>query len=147
MQLYSIMIATTTAVFMEHFLDSRHCSEWFVHADHVRLLRAWSGCWCSEKASVWLGQTPRCTPGMFPRGLQRWAVSPMIIYLFLFAYISSDFCFMYLCFSVVRCLMVYDVYLLCELYLLSLKMFICFILKNSEREKQILSINAYVWNL
>ena len=54
---------------------------------------------------------------------------------------------MYLCFSVVRCFMVYDVYLLCELDLLSLKMFICFILKNSEREKQILSINAYVWNL
>ena len=48
----------------------------------------------------------------------------MIIYFFPFSYISSDFCFMYLCFFVVRGLMVYDVYLLCELYLLSLKIFI-----------------------
>ena len=40
---------------------------------------------------------------------------------FLFSCISSNFCFIYLCFFVVRCLMVYDVYLLCELYLLSLK--------------------------
>ena len=40
---------------------------------------------------------------------------------FLFPYISSDFCFKYLCFFVVRCLMVSDVYLLPELYLLSLK--------------------------
>ena len=43
------------------------------------------------------------------------------IYIFLFPYISSDFCFMYLCFFVVRCLMAYDVYLLCELRLSSLK--------------------------
>ena len=43
---------------------------------------------------------------------------------FLLPYISSDFCFTYLCFFVLRCLMVYDVYLLCELYLLSLKIFI-----------------------
>ena len=43
---------------------------------------------------------------------------------FLFPYISSDFCFTYLCFFVLRCLMVYDVYLLCELYPLSLKIFI-----------------------
>ena len=41
----------------------------------------------------------------------------IIFFLFL---ISSDFCFMYLCFFVVWCLMVYEVYLLCELYLLSL---------------------------
>ena len=45
------------------------------------------------------------------------------IYFFLFTYISSDFLFMYLCFFVVRCLMVY-VYFLHELYLLSLKIFI-----------------------
>ena len=39
---------------------------------------------------------------------------------FVFPYISY-FCFMYLCFLVVRYLMVYDVYLLCELYLLLIK--------------------------
>ena len=49
---------------------------------------------------------------------------------FLFPFISSDFCFMYLCFFVVRYLMVYDVYLLCELYLLSLKIFIFVSLKK-----------------
>ena len=43
--------------------------------------------------------------------------------IFLFLYVSSDFCFIYLCFSIVRCLMVYNVYLLCELYVLSLKIF------------------------
>ena len=48
----------------------------------------------------------------------------MIIYFFHFPYISSGFCFMYCHFFIVRCLMVYDVYLLCELYLLSLKIFI-----------------------
>ena len=48
----------------------------------------------------------------------------MIIYIFLFLYIYSDFCFMHLRFFVVRCLMVYGVYLLCELYLLLLKIFI-----------------------
>ena len=37
---------------------------------------------------------------------------------------------MYLCFFVVRCLMVYDIYLLCELYLLSLKTFIFVSLKK-----------------
>ena len=70
---------------------------------------------------------------MFPHGLQRRAVSPVIIYLFLFPYIASDFCFMYLCFSVVRCLMVYDVYLLCELYLLSLRIFIFVSFRNKEK--------------
>ena len=36
-------------------------------------------------------------------------------YIFLlFSYISSDFCFVYLCFFVVRHLMTYDVCLLCE---------------------------------
>ena len=49
---------------------------------------------------------------------------------FLFPSISSDFCFMYLCFFVVRYLMVYDAYLLCELYLLSLKIFIFESFKN-----------------
>ena len=43
---------------------------------------------------------------------------------FLLPYISSDFCFMCLCFFVAKDLMAYDVYLLCELYLLSLKIFI-----------------------
>ena len=43
---------------------------------------------------------------------------------FLFPYISSDFCFMYLCLFIVVCLMIYDVYLLCQLYLLSLKIFL-----------------------
>lgn len=43
---------------------------------------------------------------------------------FSFPFISSEFCFMYLYFFVVRYLMVYDVYLLCELYVLSLKIFI-----------------------
>ena len=71
----------------------------------------------------------------------------MIIDLFLFPYISSDFCFMFLCFSVVRCLTVYDVYLLCELYLFIIKNVHLFHLKNPKREKQILDINAYVWNL
>ena len=48
----------------------------------------------------------------------------VIIHFFLFPYISSDFCFMHLCFFVVRCLMVYDVYLLCEVCLLPSKLFI-----------------------
>ena len=52
------------------------------------------------------------------------------IYIFLFPYISSDFCFMYLCFFVVKHLMIYYVYLLCKLYLLSLKMFIFVSFKN-----------------
>ena len=43
---------------------------------------------------------------------------------FLFPYISFDFCFMYLCFFAVRCLIIYDVYLFCDFYLLSLKIFI-----------------------
>ena len=51
----------------------------------------------------------------------------MIIYFFLFPYISSDFCFIYLCFFVVRCLMVYDVYLICELYLVIKNIHLCFI--------------------
>ena len=42
---------------------------------------------------------------------------------FLFSYMSYDFCCMYLCFFVVK-VSVYDVCLLCELYLLSLKIFI-----------------------
>ena len=45
----------------------------------------------------------------------------MIIYIFIFPCFSSDFCFIYLCFFVVRGLVVYSVYLLCELYFLSLK--------------------------
>ena len=48
---------------------------------------------------------------------------------FLFPDSSSDFCFMYLCFFV-RCLMVYDVHLFCELYLLSLQIFLCVSFKN-----------------
>ena len=47
-----------------------------------------------------------------------------MIMFFLFLYISSDFCFMYLCFFVVRCLMVYNIYIIWELYLLLLKIFI-----------------------
>ena len=43
---------------------------------------------------------------------------------FLFPNIFSDFCFMYLCFFAVRCLIIYDVYLFCDFYLLSLKIFI-----------------------
>ena len=51
---------------------------------------------------------------------------------------------MYLCFFVVRCLMVYNVYLLCELYLLSLKIFIfvsfkvnkLFKIKNKQKKEQ-----------
>ena len=43
---------------------------------------------------------------------------------FLFPYISSEICFMCLCFFVAKDLMAYDVCLLCELYLLSLKIFI-----------------------
>ena len=54
----------------------------------------------------------------------------MIIYIFLSFYISSDFCFMYLYLFVVRCLMVYHVYLLCEWYLLPLKIFIFVSFKN-----------------
>ena len=53
----------------------------------------------------------------------------MSIYFVPFPFISSDFSFMYLCFFAVKCLMVYDVYLLCKLYLLSLKIFIFFHLK------------------
>ena len=37
---------------------------------------------------------------------------------------------MYLCVFVLRCLMVYDVYLLCELYPLSIKIFIFASLKK-----------------
>ena len=54
----------------------------------------------------------------------------IMIFFFLFSDIDSDFCFMYLCFFVVRCLMVYDIYLLCELYVLSLKTFIFVSLKK-----------------
>ena len=43
---------------------------------------------------------------------------------FLLLYISSDFCFTYFCFFVVRCLIVYNIYMLWELYLLLLKIFI-----------------------
>ena len=48
----------------------------------------------------------------------------MILLLLFFPYISSYFGFMYLCFFVVRCIIIYDVYLLCKLYLLLLKIFI-----------------------
>ena len=50
---------------------------------------------------------------------------------FLFPYISYDFCFMYLCFFVVRCPVVYDVNRLCELYPLSLKILIFISLKKN----------------
>ena len=43
---------------------------------------------------------------------------------------------MYLCFFVVRYLVVYDVYLLCELYLLSLRIFIFVSFKNKERKRK-----------
>ena len=55
----------------------------------------------------------------------------------LFPYVSSDFCFMYLCFFVVRCLMVYDVDILCELYPLSLKYSSLFHLKINQLIKKI----------
>ena len=60
----------------------------------------------------------------------------MTIYFFLFPYISSDFCFMHLCFFVVRCLMVYDVYLLCEVCLLSSKLFIFVSFRHTHRGNQ-----------
>lgn len=41
-----------------------------------------------------------------------------------FSYISSGFCFIYIYFFVVRCTGVHNVYLLCELYLFSLKVVI-----------------------
>ena len=47
----------------------------------------------------------------------------MIVYFF-FSLIFLLIFALHICFFVVRCLMVYDVYLLCELYLLSLKIFI-----------------------
>ena len=50
---------------------------------------------------------------------------------FLFPYVSSDFYFMYLCFFVVRYPVVYDIYLLCELYPLSLKILIFISLKKN----------------
>lgn len=56
----------------------------------------------------------------------------IMIFFFLFSYIASDFCFMYLCFFVIKCLMVYDIYLLCELYVLSLKTFIFVSLKKKK---------------
>lgn len=70
MQFFFIVlwIATTKTIFMEHFLGSRHCPEWFAHVDHVSLLRARSG--CREKAMARPGQAhlaPRPPPGMFPR--------------------------------------------------------------------------------
>ena len=55
----------------------------------------------------------------------------LTIHFFLFLYIYSDFCFMYLHFFVVKCLIVYGVYLLCELYLLSLKIFMFLFLKKN----------------
>ena len=60
----------------------------------------------------------------------------MIISFFSFPYISSDFCFMLSCFFVVRCLMVFDVYLFCELYLLSLKIFIFVSFKDKFKKKK-----------
>ena len=47
---------------------------------------------------------------------------------------------MYLCVFVVRCLMVYDAYLLCELYPLSLKIFIFASLKKKD------VLNKSCWN-
>ena len=66
---------------------------------------------------------------------------------FLFPYISSAFCFMYLSF-VVRCLTVYGSYFLCELYLLSLKIliFVSFITnkenKNNAKKKRIRALKS-----
>ena len=48
---------------------------------------------------------------------------------FLFSYISSDFCFLF----------VYDVYLLSELYLLSLKSYLCFIKKKQNPTSRFLT--------
>ena len=44
-------------------------------------------------------------------------------YIFFLFPLILIFCYMYLCFFVVRCLMIYDAYF-CELYLLSLEIFI-----------------------
>ena len=52
---------------------------------------------------------------------------------FVFPYISY-FCLMYLCFLVVRCLTVYDVYFLCELYLLLIKYSSLFHFKRKKRQ-------------
>ena len=66
-------------------------------------------------------------------------------YIFLFPYISFDFCFMYLYFIIISCLMVYDVYLLCELYLLSLKIFIFVSFKKKYIKKYIKYVCVYVY--
>ena len=59
----------------------------------------------------------------------------MIIYIFSFPFVSSIFA---LCFLlVIRCLMVYDVYLFCESYLSSLKIFILISFKNKLIKKEI----------
>ena len=58
-------------------------------------------------------------------------------YIFIFLYVSSDFHLTYLCFLVVRCLMVYSVYLLCELYLKSLKYSSLFYIKIKVFKKKI----------
>ena len=59
----------------------------------------------------------------------------MILYIFSFPFVSSIFA---LCFLlVIRCLMVYDVYLVCESYLSSLKIFILISFKNKLIKKKI----------
>ena len=50
---------------------------------------------------------------------------------------------MYLCFFVVRCLMVYDMYLLCELYVLLLKTFIFVSLKKNTDSR--MERNGSLW--
>ena len=46
---------------------------------------------------------------------------------FLFPYISSDFCFIYLSFFIVKCLMVYDVSSLCIVPFFIKNIHLCFI--------------------
>ena len=62
---------------------------------------------------------------------------------FLFPYISSDFYFMHLCFFVVRYPIVYDIYLLCELYPLSLKILIYFIFKKNKKTYSNVNSNVH----
>ena len=52
---------------------------------------------------------------------------------FLFPYISSDFYCMCLCFFIVRYPIVYDIYLLCELYPLLSKILIFISLKKNKK--------------
>lgn len=69
----------------------------------------------------------------------------MIIYVFFFSLYSSDFFFMYFCFFVVMCLMAY-VYLLCELYPLSLKILKFISFKNMFKQKTYSNVNSNIHN-